>query len=309
MGVPDPAPSPLEAPARRAGPDLWLSAPHLGSIHGFNRAAAGQARPRNLSERGPRSPLERSPLERSPLDLSAAREAALAALGLTGARVARLDQVHGAEVLEARAGLVGRADGLVTREHDLALVIETADCLALLFEDASAGVIAAAHAGWRGTLAGVAAGAVRAMQARGAAPERIRVAIGPGLCRSCLEVGPEVRDAFLEAGFPAGLFTEGPAELSCDESASVLAPDWSVPLNPFSAAQARPPQARPARGGRGKWRLNLAAANLFVLSAAGVPVGNVLAVNACTRSPGFFSYRRDAGSTGRHWAVIGRGRP
>lgn len=91
-----------------------------------------------------------------------------------------------------------RADGYVTQTPGLALGILTADCAPVLFADPEAGVIGAAHAGWRGALAGVLDTTLRKMEDLGAARERIRAAIGPCIGRDSYEVGPEFPGAFVE---------------------------------------------------------------------------------------------------------------
>lgn len=90
-----------------------------------------------------------------------------------------------------------RADGLVSATPGLALAVLTADCQPVLLADRDAGVIGAAHAGWRGAQDGVLEATVAAMAALGARPARIRAAIGPCISQTAYEVGPEVRAAFL----------------------------------------------------------------------------------------------------------------
>lgn len=94
-------------------------------------------------------------------------------------------------------------DALVTALPEIALCINTADCVAVVMADVSAGVIAAAHSGWRGTEAEIAVGTLRAMEALGARAERIRVAMGPSICKDCFEVGEEVARRF-RGKFPPG---------------------------------------------------------------------------------------------------------
>jgi YfiH family protein len=83
------------------------------------------------------------------------------------------------------------ADALVTKRPDIALGILTADCTPVLLADAAAGVIAAAHAGWRGAFDGVLANTVAAMTKLGAQPARIVAAVGPCIAQASYEVGPE----------------------------------------------------------------------------------------------------------------------
>lgn len=93
-------------------------------------------------------------------------------------------------------------DALVTRLPDTALCINTADCVPVLLYDPEAGVIAAAHSGWRGTVARIAAKTVDVMTILGAAAERIRAVMGPSICQRCFEVGEEVAARFRDT-FPA----------------------------------------------------------------------------------------------------------
>lgn len=88
-------------------------------------------------------------------------------------------------------------DALVTSQRGIALCINTADCVPLLMADTQAGVIAAVHSGWRGTVARIAARTVKSMIALGASPERIHAAMGPSICPECFEVGEEVAEVFL----------------------------------------------------------------------------------------------------------------
>lgn len=91
-----------------------------------------------------------------------------------------------------------QADALVTREKNIALGILTADCAPVLFCDDKAGVIGAAHAGWRGALSGVCEKTIKAMQALGAAPEHIHAVIGPCIQQNSYEVGPDFPAEFLK---------------------------------------------------------------------------------------------------------------
>lgn len=119
------------------------------------------------------------------------------AIGLRESGLAWLEQVHGSDVeLVESGGCAGRADALVTRQTDLALLVAVADCGPVLLWDETAGVIAAAHAGWRGTVAGVCARTVDTMAEAGADPARIRVWIGPCIGPEHFEVGEEVASLF-----------------------------------------------------------------------------------------------------------------
>lgn len=108
-------------------------------------------------------------------------------------------QTHSSNVaiVTSTPNVLEDVDALVTSEPGVALCINTADCIPLLMADTQAGVIAAVHSGWRGTVARIAARTVEAMIRLGAAPERIRAAMGPSICTECFEVGEEVAEAFL----------------------------------------------------------------------------------------------------------------
>ena len=108
-------------------------------------------------------------------------------------------QVHGRGVVEVTAPWQVRpeADAMVTRMPDIGLCILTADCVPVLFADADAGVVGAAHAGWKGALAGVTEATVEAMCILGARREAIQAAIGPAIQQASYEVGPEFEARFL----------------------------------------------------------------------------------------------------------------
>ncbi len=121
-------------------------------------------------------------------------------LGVSPGHLLGVHQVHSADVVTVTAPLTGaapRADALVTNVPGLALSVLTADCQPVLMADIEASVIGAAHAGWRGALAGILENTVRAMQALGARPERIVAVIGPTISQRAYEVGPEFMDAVL----------------------------------------------------------------------------------------------------------------
>jgi len=86
---------------------------------------------------------------------------------------------------------------MVTDRPGIALGILTADCTPVLFADAAAGVIGAAHAGWKGALGGVLEATVEAMVERGARQQQITAVVGPCIAQASYEVGPEFKDAFV----------------------------------------------------------------------------------------------------------------
>ena len=111
-----------------------------------------------------------------------------------------LHQTHSAKVLEAReCGLGVEGDGLITNERDVFVGVKTADCVPLLIADTVQHAVAAVHAGWRGTLAGIAGLALARMaKTFGSRPQDLVVAIGPSIGVCCFEVGPEVAVEFGE---------------------------------------------------------------------------------------------------------------
>ena len=129
------------------------------------------------------------------------RARAAHAVGCAPDALLGLHQVHGACVQLATApwavGEGPQADAMVTARPGIALGIVTADCAPVLLADSSARVIGAAHAGWRGALAGVLEATVAAMAAIGARPERIQAAIGPCIGARSYEVAAELRRAIL----------------------------------------------------------------------------------------------------------------
>jgi YfiH family protein len=129
------------------------------------------------------------------------RAIAMHRLGLRADRLVTVHQVHSATVVNVdrlwRRDEAPRADGLVTAVPGIALGILAADCAPILFYEPIAKVIGAAHAGWRGALAGTAEAVIRQMTALGADRRRIQAAIGPCIGRKSYEVGPELPPLFL----------------------------------------------------------------------------------------------------------------
>lgn len=121
---------------------------------------------------------------------------------LPGARLVTVYQVHSADVAIVTEaydeGERPHADALVTNRPGLLLGILTADCAPVLFADREAGVVAAAHAGWKGALAGVTDATIAAMETLGARRERIAAAVGPCIARASYEVDDGFAQAFGE---------------------------------------------------------------------------------------------------------------
>jgi YfiH family protein len=148
-----------------------------------------------------------------------------------------------------------QGDAMVTDVSGIALGILTADCAPILFADAEAGVIGAAHAGWKGAFLGVAAATVEAMQALGARRERIAAAVGPCLALESFEVGPEFIDRF-----------------------TAQAPEWARYFE--------------TRAGWAKPHFDLGAFVADRLQAAGVNQPASMAIDTYADEDRFFSYRR-----------------
>ncbi len=130
--------------------------------------------------------------------------------GLNGGDLATLYQVHSADVVVVeepwKPGQAPHADATVTRTPGVALGVLTADCAPVLFADETAGVIGAAHAGWRGALDGIVEAAVDAMCRIGAERGRINAALGPTIQKASYEVGPEFHARFMDAATANGEF-------------------------------------------------------------------------------------------------------
>ena len=194
------------------------------------------------------------------------------------ARLRRVNQVHGARVVEASSynGGAPDADGLWTRAPSDVLVIRAADCAPVWVVDPPHKTIALVHAGWRGVAAGVVEHAVEALASAGAYASDLHAAIGPHIGPCCFEVGPEVIERF----------TDDPGAIG---PASRLV----VPHKREDSAS-----------------LDLAAAIVHRLTGAGVSSDRIGAASACTRCRAdlFHSYRRN-GTGGPLMAAIGAALP
>ena len=134
----------------------------------------------------------------------------------TGAELATVHQVHSAEAVEAVHAWPHadrpRADAMVTDRPGPLLGILTADCAPVLFADADAGVIGAAHAGWRGALAGVTDSTIAAMEKLGARRDLIHAAVGPCIAQLSYEVDDAFRARFVDDdSYNQRFFVKGPA--------------------------------------------------------------------------------------------------
>jgi YfiH family protein len=136
-----------------------------------------------------------------PDNVAANRARMAASLGVAPAEFLTCYQIHSPDVVVADAPWSAqerpRADAIVTGRPGLAIGVSTADCGPVLFADPQARIVGAAHAGWRGALAGVTDATIAAMERLGAARERIVAAIGPMIRQPNYEVGPDLMDRFI----------------------------------------------------------------------------------------------------------------
>jgi YfiH family protein len=194
--------------------------------------------------------------------------------GETGLAFARVRQVHGDRVLVARepwpASARPEADAVVSATRGVAACVSVADCVPVLLADPRGGAVAAVHAGWRGSIARIAARAVEALaREAGARPCDLIAAIGPSIGPCCYEVAEDLAARFA-------------AELGDDV----------------------------VRVGPGAPRLDLWLANERALREAGLGGASVDRLDRCTAcDPGLFSHRRDRGRTGRQVGFVAPGLP
>lgn len=142
-----------------------------------------------------------------------------------GAPITMSSQVHGADVAEVgqyRPDFRRKVDALVTTAARVGIGVMVADCVPVLLADSRAGVVATAHAGRPGLVAGVVGNAVAAMRERGAEPERIRAALGPSICGRCYEVPEQMRDE-VEAAVPGTATTTSWGTPAVDIATGVIA--------------------------------------------------------------------------------------
>ena len=135
----------------------------------------------------------------SPRHVASCREELCRGIGLPAGRLITARQVHGTDVVVVGSPdcVSGEADALVTRLEDVAVGVFTADCVPMLFYDKEAGVVGAAHAGWRGALNGIVENTVKIMIEHGAHVENIHAAVGPCLQQQSFECKEDMRREFL----------------------------------------------------------------------------------------------------------------
>ncbi len=229
-----------------------LAAAALAAPHGFFTREGGVSR-------GPYASLNCSLSGADdPAAVAENRARAAGALALAPEALVGLTQVHGIAVVTVRApwpaGAGPAADAMVTDRPGIGLGIVTADCAPVLFADLAAGVVGAAHAGWRGAVGGVLEATLAAMEALGATRAGIAAAVGPCIGADSYEVGPEVHEAVVAATPALARF-----------------------LNP---------------GRSGRWQFDLGFYCAARLAAAGVRRVAVLPADTAALETRFFSHRR-----------------
>lgn len=178
-------------------------------------------------------------------------------------------QVHGIQVLYCEGGGVSHqkdADILITTDSGVALAVRTADCLPIVLVDAEAGVVAAVHAGWRGTAQKVVSIAIDAMCDKGANPAHILASLGPSIASCCFAVNAEIAEALSQ---------------SCGVD---------VRLN----------QGEQVFADLAKANLN----QLLTQGVKHACIEVSQSCTHCSEQPSYFSHRRDCGKTGRQMAMI-----
>jgi polyphenol oxidase len=194
-------------------------------------------------------------------------------VGIHDGRITTMQQVHGDHLIEVKDRNIkgaGEADGMLTREQDVFLGVLTADCVPVLLVAPEKRIAAVVHAGWRGSLAGIAAKMVHFLNAEhGIAPEGVEAAIGPAIGPCCYEIKEDVSRPLISRW---GKIAHG-----CVENRE------------------------------GKTFLDLRRLNRLTLEQSGVPSKQIFDVGPCTScaSEDFFSYRREGKETGRQISFIG----
>jgi purine-nucleoside/S-methyl-5'-thioadenosine phosphorylase / adenosine deaminase len=195
------------------------------------------------------------------------------AVGIHDRRIITMKQVHGDRIIEVEDIHIkeaGEGDGMVTREKNAFLGVLTADCVPILFVAPEQKRVAAVHAGWRGTLTGIAAKMVWLLKNQHGIPfDAIEAAVGPAIGACCYEIKDDVSRPIVERW--------GNIDAPCVEHRD------------------------------GKMYLDLRLLNRAILEQAGVPSTQIYHIGPCTScSPDqFFSYRRERKETGRQISFIG----
>jgi purine-nucleoside/S-methyl-5'-thioadenosine phosphorylase / adenosine deaminase len=215
------------------------------------------------------------------------------ALGANDFTLIALKQIHSdvIHLFENSPAEPCRGDASATNRPGLLLAVQTADCVPILLADLKRRAVAAVHAGWRGTLRRIVAKAIGKMQMQfGTKPADLLAAIGPSIGGCCYEVGTEVASEFRSQFANASEWFD---ELRTGDEPNPL--QW---LNMAPPGHQPPPKSV---------LLDLRKANRAQLLDAGLRAQNIIVSDLCTacRRDLFFSYRKEAGTTGRLLSAIG----
>jgi YfiH family protein len=225
------------------------------------------------------------------------REKFAAAIGAREMPLVTLRQFHSDVIHLAAAPCAEapKADALITNVPGLLVGVQTADCVPILLADTRRRVVAAIHAGWRGTLARIVTKTLgRMLMEFGTRPRDVVAALGPAIGSGCYEVGPEVAQAFAAQFSAAADWFDGPFE----QLAHGEEPLWLPWLTMMPPGHVPPPP---------RVQLDLRASNRWQLVDAGVPESQIAVSDLCTacRTDLLFSYRREGAKTGRLMTAIG----
>jgi len=281
----------------------WLAVPGWERIdwlwHGFSTRVGGRSRAYCADGGEPELNLGFTPDDDRESVAANRRLLAEAVTGNAATPLATIRQIHSGHLLRAGIDYTGRAqplkgDGLLTAEPGLLLGVQTADCIPVLVADRKRRVVAAFHAGWRGTVKRIVeAGVGRMCLEFGSRPGDLVAAIGPGIGVCCYAVGEDLLSSF-EAQFAYS------RELFCEvDDADAVRRKY-----PMLFLTQRAPGHSPIGP---SLHLNLAEANRRQLLAAGVKPRAIQMVGGCTScQPSlFFSHRASQGRAGRMMSVIG----
>ncbi len=215
------------------------------------------------------------------------------ALGASNQKLISLKQIHSdvIHLFDSAPSEICHGDASITNRPDLLLAVQTADCVPILLVDPKKRVVAAVHAGWRGTLARIVVKAIGQMQMQfKSRPADLLAAVGPSIGGCCYEVGTEVATQFLSQ------FAE--AHQWFDEFRTGDEPNPIQWLNMMPPGHQPPPK---------NVLLDLRKANRAQLLAAGVRAPNIFVSDLCTacRRDLLFSYRKEGPQSGRLLSVIG----
>jgi polyphenol oxidase len=182
-------------------------------------------------------------------------------------KITKLDQGRGADEYESS---FSATDGFLTNEQGILLTLCFADCVPIYFIEPDSRLIGVAHAGWKGTVNGIAAEMIGKFQQNGANSGKISAIIGPSICKKCYIVDERVISLVKNR----------------------LDDVENIPYNQVS---------------EGQYSLDLKEVNRLILSKAGVKNDNIHVTDYCTscHSEHFYSHRRDQGNAGRMMAYIG----